>query len=885
MSRIDFDKLSEAITPKQFAKAIDARAGRSPEMFHCSGPAHKNGDKKASLSINRKDGRTVVYCHSCDLKGTPVQVAAELWGLSHNDAAERLAAEAGIATLDTKSSGNGLGEIIATYEYTDESGKHLYEVVRYAHPKTFRQRVKQGEGWSWKLGDTRRVLHRLPEVVAKVKKKGIVMICEGEKDADALRALGFVATCNAGGAGKWRPEYSESLQGTPVVIFPDNDQPGREHAQAVARDLHGKASEIRVLELPGLPNKGDVSDWLQNGGTKAELKRLVKACPIWDPSITVAEPEGTENEAETDSTEDVEEPDERTEYDWPEDPHLPSPPEPDALPLEALPPVLRDMARTIHEATQAPLDSAIGAVLGGVSVAIVGKLWVEICPRRQWVKPAHEYIGIQQHSGTGKSPLINMVLQPIEAWEAKRASEESGTRRWAGERIKLAEKRVESARKDAVNDEGLEDNLERASDKLAEALKEPHGEFQLLLSDATEEGLVRVLKSNGGRAASVDPEATILEVLSGRYGTGDARLGALTHGWDGEPMRTNRASRERVDLPSVTIALLLGIQPGVLKGMANAETMLQKGVLARFLWIAPTIQWDELLTGEDVPSLDQAAVTRYEEMLTRLLDKSDKSEGGPHILKMSAEAQEGVYRLEQAKVDGMRPGGPLQSVPAFAGKLPDHGARIAALLTVADRADRGEDPFCDPIPGWAMESAEQLISAISTHIVKVTGDARADPVLSDLRYLMKRVEEMEGSTESEIREKARARNNFRDAKHAKKMFDELVQCGFIRRIPQDRIEDGGRDPSPRIEINPHVRGSELSDKRGLRLPTGNKSEKSAGGEKKDEGKDGDGNGRENEAEDTNPEQAGNRLQMDMEIAEEGRDHGDTRSVEEQMRDL
>ena len=87
---------------------------------------------------------------------------------------------------------------------------------------------------------------------------------------------------------------------------------------------------------------------------------------------------------------------------------------------------------------------------------------------------------------------------------------------------------------------------------------------------------------------------------------------------------------------------------------------------------------------------------------------------------------------------------------------------------------------------------------------------------------------MEESTESEIREKARARNSFRDAKHAKKMFDELVHCGFIRRIPQDRIEGGGRDPSPRIEINPHVRGSDLSDKRGLRLPTGNKSDKSEG---------------------------------------------------------
>ena len=337
---------------------------------------------------------------------------------------------------------------------------------------------------------------------------------------------------------------------------------------------------------------------------------------------------------------------------------------------------------------------------------------------------------------------------------------------------------------------------------------------------------MRVLAGNGGRAASVDPEGTILEVAAGRYGNGDARLAALTHGWDGETMLVNRVSRARINIPSANIALLLGLQPGVLPGMVNAKTMRQRGVLARFLWIAPTLRWDELKTGRDVPALDQAAVTRYSTMITRLLDLSDKSEGGARVLKMSDEAQEGVYRLEQAKVDGIRPGGALQSVPAFAGKLPDHGARIAALLTVADRADRGEDPFADSIPGWAMEAAERLVAAIATHVVRVTGDAGADPQLSELRYLMERAVEMEGSTESDIREKARARQSFRDAEHARKMFDELERRGCIRRIHQERGDGPGRDPSPRIEVHPTLQGSDKSDKRHRTLMTANKSDKS-----------------------------------------------------------
>ena len=229
MSTLDFDAIAENISPKQLATAIGARASRSPGDFHCPGSGHENGDKRPSLSINRENGRTVACCHRCDLSGSPVQVAADVWGLSPGDAAQRLAAELGIAPLATRSTGTGLGEEIATYPYSDESGAVLYDVVRF-FPKDFRHRLPDG---TWKLGDTRRVLYRLPAVVAGVAADSLVMVCEGEKDADALADRGFISTTCAGGAGKWRSEYSETLRGARVVILPDNDQPGREHGQAV----------------------------------------------------------------------------------------------------------------------------------------------------------------------------------------------------------------------------------------------------------------------------------------------------------------------------------------------------------------------------------------------------------------------------------------------------------------------------------------------------------------------------------------------------------------------------------------------------------------------------------------------------------------------------
>src|SRR5262249_41355583 len=132
-------------------------------------------------------------------------------------------------------------------------------------------------GWIYSLGDVRRVLFRLPELMAAPLDRP-VFIVEGEKDVLNLAKIGILATTNAMGAGKgkWRQEYTESLRGRHVIILPDNDDQGRKHAYEVARHLKGVAASVSILELPDLPHKGDVSDWLAAGGTKERLLELVK---------------------------------------------------------------------------------------------------------------------------------------------------------------------------------------------------------------------------------------------------------------------------------------------------------------------------------------------------------------------------------------------------------------------------------------------------------------------------------------------------------------------------------------------------------------------------------------------------------------------------------
>jgi len=166
-------------------------------------------------------------------------------------------------------------KIVASYDYRDESGKLISQVVRFA-PKDFRQRKPNRRGgWEWKVKGIRRLPYRLPEVAKAIEAREPIYIVEGEKDADRLAGIGLTATCNAGGAGKWTGEHSKHLSGASVVLLPDNDETGRLHVEAVASSLRAAgAASVKIVELPGLPEKGDVSDWIDAGGDANKLSDI-----------------------------------------------------------------------------------------------------------------------------------------------------------------------------------------------------------------------------------------------------------------------------------------------------------------------------------------------------------------------------------------------------------------------------------------------------------------------------------------------------------------------------------------------------------------------------------------------------------------------------------
>jgi len=240
----------------------EALLSRLNGVRHCGSgwqalcPAH--ADKNPSLSIHIRDNKILLHCHA---------------GCSHEAVLAALRIEARELSLDAS---DGKARAVAEYPYMDEHREVLFQVVRL-EPKSFRQRRPDGQGgWIWNLSGTRRVLYRLPEVLNSKS----VLVCEGEKDCDAARGLGLVATSNPGGAGKWREEYGESLRGKRVAIIADADGPGRKHAQQVAASLHLRAESVKVLEMPG---SKDLSEWAGRGGTREALLETIRNAPEWKP--------------------------------------------------------------------------------------------------------------------------------------------------------------------------------------------------------------------------------------------------------------------------------------------------------------------------------------------------------------------------------------------------------------------------------------------------------------------------------------------------------------------------------------------------------------------------------------------------------------------------
>jgi RecA-family ATPase len=281
---------SQGASPKKCSKISDLSEAQYRTYFEVRLADHglrRNGaghmarccfhdDRTPSLSVDLEHG--VWCCHAGCGKGGLIDFEALFSSCDKQTAVANIQKIVGVQL-------NRSRDPEATYDYRDAFGKLLFQVVRYPG-KRFAQRRPNGKhGWLYTTKDVPLVLYRLPEVVSA---KNIIVV-EGEKDADNLIAAcagkypETAVTTSPRGAGKWRDEFSAFFVAKQVLILPDNDDAGRKHAQDVAGSCYQHTQQIKVLELPGLPPKGDVSDLLKSHSAD-EIVALANQTPWWKPS-------------------------------------------------------------------------------------------------------------------------------------------------------------------------------------------------------------------------------------------------------------------------------------------------------------------------------------------------------------------------------------------------------------------------------------------------------------------------------------------------------------------------------------------------------------------------------------------------------------------------
>lgn len=628
------------------------------QKTHCPGPSHANGDQNPSLGVTEKDGKVLVKCYGgCDQAAIVAALQdRDLWPRREERQEQR------------PSRGEPL-RIVATYDYRDATGGLAFQVVRL-DPKNFRQRKPNGRGgWDWKAGD-RTLLYRLPELLA-ANPAEIVYLVEGEKDADRLASLGLLATTAAAGAGKWSDGNSRWLDGRRVVILPDNDDAGADDAVKKLASLQHMAAQVTILPLEGLPPKGDVSDWLDDGGTVKDLEQAAATALAGTP----------ERVAPTELQ--------------PRPANLPP------FPVHILPPSLRGLIESGSRAMAVPFEfiALPTLVLAG---AVIGNAW-EIELKGGWREGPNLYAAIVGDPGAKKTPSLKLALRGVHAIQSRLASEYRASKADFDEEYALWEKAPKSARGEAPRAPKFKHLW--TSDSTTEALAE-------MLAEA--KGLVLFRDELVGWVKSMDA------YRSG--GKGADRQHYLSM-WSRSPIKIDRKSRPDpivVDRPCLSV--IGGIQPDVLPDLVEKASR-DDGFLDRLLFAYPDIgldRWTEGGVDEDV----QVAAERTFAALYALEGAAMPSgDVVPRVARFESQTRQLWREWYDETADEMRDDALPASLKGIWAKLPSQLARLSLILHVSWAADAGQQPTAT-IPESTLAAAVVLADYFKAHARVVMGEVR-----------------------------------------------------------------------------------------------------------------------------------------------------------------
>jgi len=789
------DRILDAL--KQCGKKVKASAG-GQYSAQCS--AHE--DHRPSLRLKAADdGKVLITCQA----GCKPEAVIEALGLRWSD----LRPGDGPPEKNGEAKGKVIAEgpwiIAGEYLYRDEAGVVLYKVVRRermitiqnADGSTRQKREKEfpqfrpdgAGGWTPGIEGIRRVPYRLPELLA-APTDAVIYVVEGEKCVDALTALDQVALTTSGGANNWNKTDKDAVRkvvtGRRLVILPDNDNPGRGYAADARGDLLPVAVEVKILGLPGLPEHGDIVDWLADDHTVAELESLADELA----------PETPGSAAKADN------------YDkpngWPDPIHLADEPVVPAFPTEVLPPRLYEFSRRVAWALNAPPDF-VGVTMLTLAAGAIGNARRLKLSATQF-QPSLLYAALIGLPGTVKSPVMKFLTGPFDDIQ-------SG---WNGDYLsELAEWEKSKGAQD--DDEG------------GERKPKPKPQLKSLIArNFTTESLALTLHHNPrGIVAPFDELAALFLGLNQyKGGSGNDRQVYLSI-WTQDTVNIIRKSDMRAGIPPIFVLnpcvnIVGAIQPDLLcsirgQSVRRGELPPDDGALDRFLFTWPATLPD---IADDARDLSQAVLQVWPAAVRKLVHELDDGE-----VRLSTDARKAWVQFtcdHAAEVnsdefpDHLR--GPWAKLKAYA-------ARLALVLHLVWWTE-GQIVDVGTLDAEALLRAVQLAAYFKRHVRKVHAHIGADPRIEHARRVVRWIREHR-------RTQFTRREVFEGVKGTIKTVDllspilELLEAQYLIRStgPPDR-QGPGRKPSPTYEVNPKL----LAE----RAPNSANSAKSAKGFQREE---------------------------------------------------
>lgn len=617
---------------------------------------------------------------------------------------------------------------VTRYEYPGE-----FIILRFDfdddRAKTFRPTHRSGDGWI--IGDPpgKLPVYRLPELSGADR----VYVVEGEKTVEAARTIGLCATTSAHGSKQAERSDWKPLARKTVVILPDNNAVGRTYANTVARILAGLSCRVKIVDLPDLPEGGDIADWIEAHDSREsdDLRRMIEAIadetPDWQPAEAADVPVALQ---------------------W------------RPFPVERLPEPLRSF---VIEGAKAIGCDPVMIVLPALAMcaSYIGTTR-RIRLKRAWAEPTMIWSAIVAESGTLKSPALDYAVQTLRELQAEcfRDYDNALTRY---DRDKLTYEADHATWKRKKDDRG--DPPEKPELPVCQ---------RYIVSDTTIEALAPILVTN--------PRGLLLarDELSGWLGGFNqykSGRGSDVPNW----LEMHRAGTVTVDrktgvrliyVPRAAVSVTGTIQPGTLRRVLTVE-FFENGLAARLLLVAPPKRrkrWTEA-------DVSNRTIENFASILEKLLTLQHNTDRNGNPVPVDVPLSNEGHRVWIQFYDEFaeRQAAAHGDIAAAFSKLEGYAARFALNHQFIRWAAIPDFPG-DAIDRASMEFGVELAHWFAHEAKRIYGLLAESDEDRDQRDLLEYIQSRDAAIT--VRDLRRGPRQYRSQEAAREALDGLVQAGL-----------------------------------------------------------------------------------------------------------